>query len=241
MLHKPFHFKQFTIHQNKTSMKVGTDAVLLGAWCSLNSFPNKILDIGSGTGIISLMLAQRSDAQTIDAVEIDDDAYEQTVENFEQSDWADRLFCFHSSFQDFVDEIVSEDETYDFIVSNPPFYNDASETENPSRNKARFTSSLSFEELLNGVAKILSQEGVFSVIIPLKEEENFVKIANKNTLFLNEVCRVQGNPTSELKRSLLSFSFQKSIVKETFLMIETERHQYTSEYINLTKEFYLKM
>ena len=241
MSKKPFQFKEFTIHQDKTSMKVGTDAVLLGAWISLKNFPDKILDIGSGTGIISLMLAQRSDAQTIDAVEIEENAYEQTVENFEQSDWADRLYCYHCSFQEFADEMALEEEKYDLIVSNPPFYNDDYETENVSRNKARFTSALSFEELLNGVSKILELEGNFSVIIPFKEEENFIDIASKNGLYLNDVCRVQGNPTSALKRSLLSFSFHKSNLKESNLTIETDRHKYTDEYINLTKEFYLKM
>jgi tRNA1Val (adenine37-N6)-methyltransferase len=238
---KRFQFKQFSIKQEKSAMKIGTDAVLLGAWCSISHFPDKILDIGSGTGIISLMLAQRSDAEIIDAIEIDENAYEQSVENFEQSVWADRLYCYYCSLQDFVNEISDEEETYDLIVSNPPFYNDDSETENESRNKARFTSSLSFEDLLLGVSKILSESGFFSVIIPFKEEENFVKIANENQLFLNKVCRVQGNPTSELKRSLLSFSFQKSPIQESYLIIETERHQYTKEYINLTKDFYLKM
>lgn len=236
-----FKFKEFSIQQDKSAMKIGTDAVLLGAWCSIAHFPDKILDIGSGTGIISLMLAQRSDAETIDAIEIDENAYEQSVENFEQSDWGDRLYCYHCSFQEFVDEISSEEETYDSIVSNPPFYTDDSETENESRNKARFTSSLSFEDLLLGVSKILSENGFFSVIIPFKEEENFVKIANKNRLFLNEICRVQGNPTSEIKRCLLTFSFQKSSIKESHLIIETERHKYTQDYINLTKDFYLKM
>ena len=241
MSKKPFQFKEFTIHQDKTSMKVGTDAVLLGAWTSLDNLPDKILDIGSGTGIISLMLAQRSDAGTIDAVEIDENAYEQSVENFEKSDWADRLYCYHCSFEEFVDEISSEEETYDLIVSNPPFYTENAETSSKSRTKARFTSALSFENLLLGVSKILAEEGVFSVIIPFKEEENFVKIANNQGFFLNEVCRVQGNPTSELKRSLLSFSFQKKDVTESYLIIETERHQYTADYINLTKDFYLKM
>ncbi len=238
---KRFQFKQFSIKQEKSAMKIGTDAVLLGAWCSISHFPDKILDIGSGTGIISLMLAQRSDAEIIDAIEIDENAYEQSVENFEQSVWADRLYCYYCSLQDFVNEISDEEETYDLIVSNPPFYNDDSETENESRNKARFTSSLSFEDLLLGVSKILSESGFFSVIIPFKEEENFVKIANENQLFLNKVCRVQGNPTSEIKRSLLSFSHQKSPIQESYLIIETERHQYTKEYINLTKDFYLKM
>jgi len=241
MSQKPFHFKEFTIHQDKTSMKVGTDAVLLGSWVSLDNFPDKILDIGSGTGIISLMLAQRCDAETIDAIEIDENAYEQSVENFEKSDWADRLYCYHCSFEEFVDEISSEEETYDLIVSNPPFYTENAETSSKSRTKARFTSALSFEDLVLGVSKILATEGFFSVIIPFKEEENFVKLANKNNLFLNKVCRVQGNPTSEVKRSLLSFSFQKMDVTESYLIIETERHQYTEDYINLTKDFYLKM
>lgn len=241
MSQKPFHFKEFTIHQDKTSMKVGTDAVLLGSWVSLDNFPDKILDIGSGTGIISLMLAQRCDAETIDAIEIDENAYEQSVENFEKSDWADRLYCYHCSFEEFVDEISSEEETYDLIVSNPPFYTENAETSSKSRTKARFTSALSFEDLVLGVSKILATEGFFLVIIPFKEEENFVKLANKNNLFLNKVCRVQGNPTSEVKRSLLSFSFQKMDVTESYLIIETERHQYTEDYINLTKDFYLKM
>ncbi|WP_445747543.1 tRNA1(Val) (adenine(37)-N6)-methyltransferase [Polaribacter sp.] len=241
MSQKPFHFKEFTIHQDKTSMKVGTDAVLLGAWVSLDNLPDKILDIGSGTGIISLMLAQRCDAETIDAIEIDENAYEQSVENFEKSDWADRLYCYHCSFEEFVDEISSEEETYDLIVSNPPFYTENAETSSKSRTKARFTSALSFEDLVFGVSKILATEGVFSVIIPFKEEENFVNLADKNNLFLNKVCRVQGNPTSEVKRSLLSFSFQKMDVTESYLIIETERHQYTEDYINLTRDFYIKM
>jgi tRNA1Val (adenine37-N6)-methyltransferase len=238
---KPFQFKEFFIYQEKTSMKVGTDAVLLGVWTSLDNFPDKILDIGSGTGIISLMLAQRSNAETIDAVEIDENAYEQSVENFEKSIWADRLYCYHCSFEEFVDEISSENETYDLIVSNPPFYTENAETSSESRTKARFTSALPFEDLLLGVSKILGAEGVFSTIIPFKEENDFVKLANQNNLFLNKVCRVQGNPISKLKRSLLSFSFQKTDIIESYLIIETERHQYTKEYIDLTKDFYIKM
>ena len=237
---KPFNFKEFTVQQDKTAMKIGTDAVLLGAWCFAD-FPDTILDVGAGTGIISLQLAQRFDAETIDAVELDENAYEQTVENFEQSDWADRLYCYNASFQEFANEIAEEEENYDLIVSNPPFYTDEFESENESRNKARFTSSLSFQELIVGVAKILSRKGIFSVIIPFKEEENFIDVASKNKLFLNRVCRVKGNPTSKVKRSLLEFSFQESAIKKEQLTIEIKRHQYTEAYINLTKDFYLKM
>lgn len=238
---KPFTFKEFTVHQDKTAMKIGTDAVLLGAWTSLKKNPTTVLDIGSGTGILGLMLAQRSNAMTIDAVEIEENAYEQTVENFEKSDWADRLFCYNASFQDFVSEMIEENEQYELIISNPPFYTATFESENMSRNKARFTSSLSFENLLNGVSKLLSENGIFTSIIPFKEESNFVQIANKNGLFLNKVCRVKGNISSEIKRSLLEFSFEKLQIKEDELIIETHRHQYTKKYIDLTKDFYLKM
>ncbi len=222
-------------------MKIGTDAVLLGAWCSINNFPDTILDIGSGTGVISLMLAQRSDAMTIDAVEVNESAYEQTVENFELSDWGDRLYCYHATFQEFADEIAEEKETYDIIISNPPFYTSNFLSDNDARNKARSTSFLSFKELIFGVTKILSGNGLFSVIIPFKEEDYFMKIAKESKLFLNRVCRVKGNSKSEIKRSLLEFSFHESTIKNEHLVIETERHNYTEDYINLTKDFYLKM
>ena len=236
-----FKFKEFSIHQDKTAMKIGTDAVLLGAWVFLENEIDSILDVGSGTGIIALMLAQRSFALIIDAVEIDNDAYEQTVTNFENSNWGDRFYCYHSSFQNFADEIAEEDETYDLIISNPPFYTDEFESKNDARNKARFTTSLSFNELLKGVSKILSKKGKFAVIIPFKEEQGFVKLAKENNLFLNRVCHVKGNPSSAFKRSLLEFSFEdKKLIKEN-LTIEIKRHQYTDEYINLTKDFYLKM
>lgn len=110
-----FKFKKFTIQQEKTAMKVGTDAVLLGSWCSLKNTPDTILDVGAGTGVISLIMAQRSKATTIDAVEIEENAYQQTVENFEASAWGDRLFCYHSSFQNFVREMQEENESMNLL------------------------------------------------------------------------------------------------------------------------------
>lgn len=222
-------------------MKVGTDGVLLGAWCSLKTAPNKILDIGSGTGLIALMLAQRSNAMTIDAVEIDENAYEQTVENFEKSNWADRLFCYHSSFQDFAQEMKEEDEKYDLIVSNPPFYTESFETNDIARNRARFSSALPFKTLLSGVADVLFSSGRLAVIIPCKEEEKFRSLALEFKLFLVRICRVKGTHTSDEKRSLLEFSFQEKKVKTQELVIETSRHQYTKQYIDLVKDFYIKM
>jgi len=120
-MEKPFKFKQFAVYQDKCAMKIGTDGVLLGAWASTDNNPKAVLDIGSGTGIIALMLAQRCHAELIDAIEIDTDAYEQCVENFEASPWSDRLFCYHASLQEFAQEI---DDTYDLIISNPPFYSE---------------------------------------------------------------------------------------------------------------------
>lgn len=220
-------------------MKVGTDGVLLGAWCSLESLPKTILDIGTGTGIISLMLAQRSSAITIDGVEVDPSAYMQTVDNFENSDWSDRLYCYNASFQKFADD--TNKETYDLIVSNPPFYTEDYITKNSSRNKARFTSSLTFKELISGISKILSKSGFFSTIIPFKEESTFICLAEQHSLHLNKICRVQGNKNSEIKRSLMTFSFNKVKISETNLIIENSRHKYTKEYEELTNNFYLKM
>ena len=235
---KPFKFKEFTINQDQCAMKIGTDGVLLGAWTSIKENPYSILDIGTGTGIIALQLAQRTDAETIDAIEIDDKAYEQAVENFENSDWGDRLFCYHASLEEFVAEI---DEKYDLIISNPPFYTDEFESENKARNKARFTSSLSFLTLLNGVSNLLSAEGLFSVIVPFKEEQNFIQLASKVNLLPVRICRIKGTPIAETKRSLLELSFRESDILTTELIIETSRHQYTKDYIQIVKDFYLKM
>jgi len=171
---KPFQFKQFIVHQDKCAMKIGTDGVLLGAWTSLDSHPTSILDIGAGTGVIALQLAQRSMAQTIDAIELDSDAYEQCVENFEASAWGDRLFCYHASFEEFYFEI---DETYDLIVTNPPFYSEDVDSGNSSRNLARQSQSLPYEELVSGVGKLLSEKGNFATIIPFKNEEEFMQKA----------------------------------------------------------------
>ncbi|MFY0603060.1 MAG: methyltransferase [Flavobacteriaceae bacterium] len=238
---KPFQFKEFTIHQDITAMKVGTDGVLLGAWCAVDDFPNSILDIGSGTGLIGLMLAQRTDAMTIDAVDVDEQAYEQTVQNFELSDWGDRLFCYHSSFQEFAEEMAGEGEEYDLIISNPPFYTDEFETEDAARNKARFTSSLSFKELIEGANQLLSKAGRFVTIIPYKEEQAFVSLAIESNWFLTRVCRVKGTETSEIKRSLLEFSYEETELVKEELVIEISRHNYTEKYKELTGDFYLKL
>ena len=233
-----FTFKQFQVNQDRCAMKIGTDGVLLGAWTPLINNPFNILDIGAGTGILSLMLAQRSNAEQIDAIEIDEDAYEQCVENFEASPWGDKLFCFHAGLDEFVDE--PEDE-YDLIISNPPFYTDDYKSDNSSRDLARFEDALPFEELIEAAALLLSDNGIFSVIIPFKEEERFVSLCKELDLFPLKITRVKGTPTTEIKRSLLAFCKMEQTPLIDELVIEISRHNYTPEYIELTKDFYLKM
>lgn len=235
---KPFQFKQFTVAQDRCAMKIGTDGVLLGAWVSIKGKPYSILDIGAGTGIIALQLAQRSKAEMVDAIEIDENAYEQCVDNFENSPWSDRLFCYHAALDEFVEEI---DDKYDLIISNPPFYTEDYKTTDEARDMARFNDALPFDELIESASHLLSDEGIFAVIIPRKEEENFIKMASEVNLFPNRICRVRGTETAEEKRSMLEFSFEKISPKMENLTIETSRHNYTKEYKNLVQDFYLKM
>lgn len=219
-------------------MKVGTDGVLLGAWTSLESQPDSILDIGAGTGLIALQMAQRSTAEIIDAIELDEDAYEQCVENFEASLWADRLFCYHAGLYEFVDEM---EDKYDLIVSNPPFYSEDVGSGMEARDKARQNSSLPFNELLEGVSHLLSPDGVFSVVVPFKEEKRFVDIARELSLYPGRLMHVKGNSNSQIKRSFMEFGFSKKQIELEQLTIEYQRHEYTKEYIELTEVFYLKM
>lgn len=240
MSQKAFQFKEFKIEQDRCAMKIGTDGVLLGAWAPLEHKPDSILDIGTGTGLIALMLAQRSPALLIDALEIDEDAYEQAVENFENSDWSDRLFCYHAAFDEFVDEMQDE-EKYDLIISNPPFYSESFTTENNQRNQARFEEALPFSELLEGASKLLSEEGIFSCIIPHREEKSFLKLAEKTGLFPQKITRVKGTKDSEIKRSLLNLGFQKEDSLNEELILEISRHNYTEKYKQLVSPFYLKL
>ncbi|MBT8319093.1 MAG: methyltransferase, partial [Gramella sp.] len=199
-----------------------------------------ILDIGTGTGLIALMLAQRSDAQLIDALEIEENAYEQSVENFEKSDWGDRLFCYHAAFDEFVEE-MQEEEKYDLIISNPPFYSEDYKTGNENRDQARFAEALPLTELIEGASLLLSEKGHFDLIIPFSEESNALEIARKLSLFPNRVTRVKGTESSSIKRSLISFGFDNLEPQIKELTLEISRHNYTEEFKALVKDFYLKL
>ena len=234
-----FQFKQFNINQERCAMKIGTDAVLLGAWCPINNNPFSILDIGAGTGILSLMLAQRSNAQQIDAVEIDENAYEQCVENFEASHWGDRLFCYHASLNDFINE---PEDQYDIIISNPPFYSEDYKTDNSQRDLARFQDALPFEALVKATTLLLSENGIFAVIIPFKEENRLLNLCAQAELFPIKMTRVKGTPTGPIIRSLIAFKrYELPVLSANELAIESSRHVYTEAYTKLTRDFYLKM
>lgn len=235
-----FKFKHFNVAQDKCAMKVGTDGVLLGAWASINDTAYNALDIGTGSGVIALQLAQKTTLEEIDGLEIDPDAFEQAVENFEQSDWGDRLFCYHASLQEFVAEI---DVPYDVIISNPPYYTSTYKKGviDKQRALARHVESLPYDVLLSAVSKLLSEKGIAAFIIPYKSEVNFLTLAEKMNLFPQKITRVRGNESAEIKRSLLQLSFNKQAPVIDELIIEIERHQYTSAYIELVKDYYLKM
>ena len=235
---EPFHFKEFSIQQDQCAMKVGTDGVLLGAWVKVADNTESILDIGTGTGLIALQMAQRTGAETIDALEIENKAFEQAVENFETSSWADRLYCYHTSLQEFAEEI---EEQYNLIVSNPPYFNDTFKELDQKRATARHTHKLSYKELLSATNKLLSPQGSCAFIIPFREESDFLSLASLKELYPIRITRVRGNKQSDIKRSLLQFTRIQTQVIPDELIIENSRHVYTTEYTALVKDFYLNM
>ena len=234
-----FKFKQFAVQDDRSAMKIGTDAVLLGAWCPVNNNPKCILDIGAGTGILALMLAQRTTAHQIDALEIDEQAYEECVENFESSPWSHRLYCYHAGLDEFIDDPEGE---YDIIISNPPFYSEDFKSKDAARDLARFQDAMPFEELIEAADLLLAEDGIFSVVIPYKEEARFINLCSEVELYPTKVTRVRGSHNSAVVRSLLAFKrFEIPVVLATELVVEINRHEYTDDYIELTKDFYLKM
>ncbi|MGB5980942.1 MAG: methyltransferase [Nonlabens sp.] len=243
-----FRFKKFEVHQERSSQKIGTDGVLLGAWCSKDQNPYKILDIGAGTGLISLMLAQRFSRADIEAIEIDDDAFEEATLNFENSPWADRMFCYHASFQEFYEQEDEDLDRYDLIVSNPPFFTGTPDPEltGQARSIARFEDALPFEELIYGIYKLLEIDGVFACIIPADREDEFKKIAAHFQLKNSRATYIKGTMDSKVKRCLLEFRFResenlpKNLVANT-LILEKKRHLYTKDAQELLKDFYLKL
>ena len=230
-----FQFKQFTIEQDRCAMKVGTDGVLLGAWTDVSD-AQSILDIGTGTGLIALMLAQRSSA-AIYGIEIDENATAQAVENVNNSPWSERIKIETVSLQTFVKNTNCR---FDLIVSNPPYFNKSLKNPNAQRSVARHMDSLSQKDLITAACALLSVVGRLSVILPTAEGLEFILQAKEFGLYCSKKTRVIPRIGALEKRLLLEFSRIKDVCKEDYLLIEKERHDYSDEFRSLTKEYYLE-
>ena len=231
-----FAFKQFTINQDRCAMKVGTDAVLLGSWV----FPNgskTILDIGTGTGIIALMLAQKTET-CIEAIDIDEDAVKQAKQNIQESKFAEKIHVSLISFQDYA---KTTELKFDLIVSNPPYFEQSLKSVDEQRSQARHAYVLPFGDLLEGVVKILNPKGKFCLILPKLEAEKFRALAEKKGLHLSKLLRVKSRADKDTdKRHLMQFEFVPTEFSEETLVIETDhRHHYTEEYKEFTKDYYV--
>lgn len=233
----PFRFKQFSVHHDQCAMKVGTDAILLGSWAAAEE-PQRILDIGTGSGIIALMLAQRFPAANIFAIEIDAAACDQARRNFAAAPFRDRLTLTQSAAQSF-DAI----DGYDLIVSNPPWFDRNSKPPDSARTLARHSDSLSLDDLAAAANRLLNPGGVLNVVLPVEPAQAFMRIATTNALYCQRVCAVCPTPTSPPKRQLLGFSNRppESAVDVQNMVIEVTRHQYSAAYSQLAKEFLLKL
>ncbi|HNR21261.1 MAG TPA: methyltransferase [Bacteroidia bacterium] len=229
-----FQFKQFNVKQNKCAMKIGTDGVLLGAWTKVED-AKSILDVGTGTGLIALMVAQKSNI-LIDALDIDINSFEQSKENFETSPWKDRLNCFKIAIQDYS---RNTNKRYDLIVSNPPYFINSPKSNIDARATARhMDESLSPEDLVNAVYILLKENGRFNVILPLREGNLFTTIAEKSGLFCNRLVRVYTKPDKTEKRLLMTFGKTRTTVETDKLYIQNENGEYSKEFIALTSPYY---
>ena len=231
-----FQFKQFTVWHDKCAMKVGTDGVLLGAWASVRN-AHRILDVGTGTGLVALMLAQRSlpDANIV-ALEIDEAAAGQARENVARSSWKERIEVVQVDFKKY-----QSSAKFDVIVSNPPYFIDSLGCPDQQRNSARHNDSLTYEDLLAGVAGLLAEDGTFTIVIPADVADRVKMIASAKRMQAVRQLNVITKPGGIPRRTLITFSFsnQKCIVEE--LLTEVARHQYSKEYVALTREYYLNM
>ena len=228
-----FRFKQFAIEQDDVAMKVGTDGVLLGAWAECEG-ANSILDIGTGTGVIALQMAQRNPEAQICAVEIDATAAHRARANFDLSPWAERLQVAQTAVQEF-----EPTEKFDLIISNPPYFVDSLLPPDAKRSTARHTHDLTFEELDKAVCRLLAENGKFALILPVTEFEKYLLLTQ---LHLVRRCDVSSIDGGAVKRILGEFAKQKptEVAHETLAIEVENRGEFSAEYRALTKDFYLK-
>ena len=230
-----FAFKQFTVRHDRCAMKVGTDGVLLGAWTDL-SHSRRILDIGTGTGLIALMLAQRCMDARITAIDLDSAAVEQAQENIQASPWKDRIEALQQDICTY-----HPNGTFDTIVSNPPYFIDSLKCPDGQRSTARHTDTLDADRLIGKVSELLTSDGRFSIILPAEQTEDLIRVAGEKGLHPSRQTWVITRPGLSPKRILMEFRKIPVMLQPDELVIELERHVYSEEYIALTQEFYLKM
>jgi len=235
MANNYFSFKQFTVYQDRCAFKVGTDGVLLGACADITS-AGSILDIGTGIGLIALMLAQRCEAE-ITAIEPDPASFEQACSNVENSKWGNRIKVINTLLQDYFPGSAK----FDLIVSNPPFFTGSLPNPDQVKAVARHTILMKNEELLSGVSRLMAEGGRFQVIMPYVEGNILIAEAQSFGLYCINILKIKPLPTSEVRRMILTFTREKSKPHESFLTIEHgKRHEFTEEYKHLTKDFYLR-
>lgn len=235
MANSHFTFKEFTIFQEKAAFKVGTDGVLLGA-CADVTNSRRILDIGAGTGLVSIMLAQRCEAEIV-SVEPDYDSFLQAEDNVTKCKWKSRIKVINSDLQSYHPAMGK----FDLIVSNPPYFSNSLKNPDVRKSSARHNDSLSSEDLLNGVARLLNDDGIFQLIMPYVEGSIFIAEAQQYDLYCNNILKIKPLPSSEIRRVIMTFSRNRLKLTEKFLTIERgERHEFTEDYKALTKDFYLK-
>ncbi|MDR2684057.1 MAG: methyltransferase [Prevotellaceae bacterium] len=236
IMNNVFQFKKFSIKQSQSAMKVGTDGVLLGSWCMANN-AETALDIGCGTGLIALMLAQRFPNLQIDAVEIDLLSANEAKFNAENSSFNNKISVWNANINDFIKKNT---KMFDLIISNPPFFENSLKSPDNQRTAARHTDSLSFEQLSETASKNLSDSGVFAVILPALQTGSFIDLCKNFSLNPIRRTDVYTTPKSKVRRCLLEFSKQCLPLIFNQLTIEYSSNNFTEEYKNLTKEFYLK-
>jgi tRNA1Val (adenine37-N6)-methyltransferase len=230
-----FQFQQFRVEQDRCAMKISTDAVLLGTLVQSHS-PKRILDIGTGTGVISLMLAQRFPQASLTAIELDPEAAGQAAKNCQQSPFSERLTVLQGRFQDFPVE-----ELFDLLVSNPPFFPDHLPASNPKRNQALHTDSLSFEELLHKASQLLEPSGSFWVILPPRQMQDFFQYAKGNGLFPRTRVGIRDSAAKPIHREVVGFTFSEPLtsVLSMELLLKNEDGSYSEDYRNLISGFLL--
>ncbi len=230
-----FYFREFTINQDKCTFKVGTDGVLLGA-CANVAGKKRILDIGTGTGLIALMLAQRCDSE-IKAIEPDYDSFSQASENVTKSKWRGRISIENCTLQDFN----PENSGFDLIVSNPPYFIDSLKNPDPAKANTRHNENLTHSDILTGAHRLLYEDGLLQLIMPYDEGNIFIAEAQEYGFYCNSILKIRPVPSSEIRRMILGFTRERTKPTEAFLTIEKgKRHEFTEDYIRLTKDFYLK-